>query len=780
MKKISDYGTWKSLITPSFVTEGVKKFNDIVIDNDNLYWHETRPYEAGRGVIVCCDENNNIKDITPSLSKNKPKFNVRTKVQEYGGSAFTVSNGVIYFVNYSDQKIYVQNKNDSQPKPLTKEGIFYADLQFTKYGIIAIGEERIKDKEAENFIALINLETGECTKIITGNDFYAYPTISPDQTKLAWITWNHPNMPWDNTELWEAEIDNNGLPIKAKKIAGNNNESIVEPLYRSDNTLFFVSDRDNWWNIYQCANLSDSFNSTNIFNSRNTCDALNSTNIPDISDIPNSTNSLNFRENDNLRDNDNLKKNDNLKDNLKDNFIKVCPQEAEFSSPMWIHGIRSYGFSKDLIIASYNKEGIWSLCVIDTKTYETSKIVIEGCNFNQIKVVDSFAVFIRSYSDKHPDIVKLSFDQAVIIDNSLNDLYYTQTKATEATEATGKPKELEELAESIKLAKTATIVKTTKKGAKTIETAEKKSLENDGINNLTNAQANSLENADLIEFLQTIIVSSSSKNIESGYISIPQRIKYKSADARDAYALYYPPKNKDYEGLENTLPPLIVKIHGGPTASAVASFDSRLQFWTSRGFGVVDVNYGGSSGFGRNYRNLLKGNWGIIDVEDCEYAAKYLISKNLVDKNKIAIRGGSAGGFTTLAALIFKDIFSVGGVYYGVSDLIALTKDTHKFESRYLDTLIGVYPRDKKIYDMRSPINHVQELKVPVIFFQGDEDEVVPLNQATTMYNALKQQGIKSKLIIYEKEQHGFSKAENIQDSLQKELEFYLSVFFDV
>ncbi|MGH2612608.1 MAG: alpha/beta hydrolase family protein, partial [Rhabdochlamydiaceae bacterium] len=265
-------------------------------------------------------------------------------------------------------------------------------------------------------------------------------------------------------------------------------------------------------------------------------------------------------------------------------------------------------------------------------------------------------------------------------------------------------------------------------------------------------------------------------HIDPETLSLPELITFPS-HTRKAHAIYYPPKNKEWQPPSGTLPPLIVMSHGGPTAQVVPVFDLKIQFWTSRGFAVVDVNYGGSTGYGRPYRDALKKNWGIVDVEDCQAAAKYLIAQRKADPKRIAIRGGSAGGYTTLAALTFGDTFTVGASYYGVSDLSALAEETHKFESRYLDQLVGPYPQTKSLYHDRSPLFHVEKLRCPVIFFQGAEDRVVPIGQAQRMYDALKKKGIETELIIYPEEQHGFRNAENIKDSLLRELAFYNKVW---
>ena len=216
-----------------------------------------------------------------------------------------------------------------------------------------------------------------------------------------------------------------------------------------------------------------------------------------------------------------------------------------------------------------------------------------------------------------------------------------------------------------------------------------------------------------------------------------------------------------------------MKSHGGPTAATSASFNPSIQYWTSRGIAVLDVNYGGSTGYGRAYRERLKGKWGIVDIDDCVNGAKFLVAKGLADPEKLAIDGGSAGGYTTLGALTFRDVFKAGASYYGVSDMGALAQDTHKFESRYLDSLVGPYPEQKDLYDRRSPINFTDQLSCPVIFLQGDEDKIVPPNQAEMMVSALKEKGIPVAYLLFEGEQHGFRKAENIKRSLDAELYFY-------
>lgn len=275
----------------------------------------------------------------------------------------------------------------------------------------------------------------------------------------------------------------------------------------------------------------------------------------------------------------------------------------------------------------------------------------------------------------------------------------------------------------------------------------------------------------------TRLKAASDLELDNGYLSIPQPIAFPTSNGLIAYAWYYPPTNKDYQAPEGELPPLLVKSHGGPTASASASYSLRVQYWTSRGFGLVDVNYGGSTGYGREYRQRLNYNWGIVDVDDCVNAAQYLVREGYVDGNRLAIAGSSAGGYTTLAALTFRNVFKAGASYYGISNLEALAQDTHKFESRYLDQLIGKYPEDQAIYQARSPINYTENLSCPVIFFQGLEDQVVPPNQAEMMVNALIAKGLPVAYITFEGEQHGFRQADNIKRAIDSEFYFYSRIF---
>jgi dipeptidyl aminopeptidase/acylaminoacyl peptidase len=274
-----------------------------------------------------------------------------------------------------------------------------------------------------------------------------------------------------------------------------------------------------------------------------------------------------------------------------------------------------------------------------------------------------------------------------------------------------------------------------------------------------------------------VLRRSSGTGVEEGYLSIAQPIEFPTENGFFAHAFYYAPRSKDYAGPSTERSPLIVMSHGGPTSSTSSTLNLRTQFWTSRGFAVVDVNYGGSTGYGRQYRERLRGNWGIVDVDDCVNAARYLVDRGEVDPGRLIIRGGSAGGYTTLAALTFRDVFKAGASYFGISDLKALEQDCHKFESHYNSSLVAPYPEAEAIYQQRSPIHHTGRLSCPIILFQGSEDKIVPPNQSEKMYRALRTRGIPVAYILFEGEGHGFRKAEYIKLSLDAELYFYSKVF---
>ena len=463
--------------------------------------------------------------------------------------------------------------------------------------------------------------------LVSGNDFYSSPRLSPDGARLAWMTWNHPNMPWDGAELWVGEISADGSLSHTECVAGGIDESIFQPEWSPDGTLYFVSDRTGWWNLYRCQ--------------AGTVEPL-------------------------------------------------CEMEAEFGRPQWIFGMSTYKFvSANQIICAYTQDGVWHLASLDTLTRKLDRIETPYTSISNLQATPGGILFSASSSTESASIVR--FDLA--------------TKQFE------------------------------------------------------------------------VLCRSSEIKIDAEYFSTPQAIEFPTEGGLNAHAFFYPPQNRDYAAPADDLPPLVVISHGGPTSATSAALDLEIQYWTSRGIVVLDVNYGGSSGYGRAYRQRLNGQWGLVDVDDCVNGARYLAEGGYVDPNRLAIRGGSAGGYTTLSALTFRNVFKAGASYYGISDLEAMTRDTHKFESRYLDSLIGPYPEERDRYRERSPIHFTDRLSCPLILFQGLEDKVVPPNQAEMMVEALRTKGLPVAYVPFEDEQHGFRRSENIRRSAEAELYFYAQVF---
>ena len=627
--KTAPYGSWKSPITSDLIVKESIGLGQVKMDGNDIYWIEMRPSEGGRQVIVRRATAGQNIDVSPR------EFNARTRVHEYGGGDYVAHDATVYFSNFADQQIYKQSA-ESAPRIISKDSIDssvrYADavMDERRDRIICIREDhRREGREAVNeLVAIPNDGNIEARVLVSGRDFYSSPRISPDGSRLAWLAWNHPNMPWDGCELWIGKFDYGGAIVDQRLIAGGPRESIFQPEWSPDGGLHFVSDRTGWWNIYR----ADEHGSVE----------------------------------------------------------NICEMEAEFGVPQWIFGLSTYAFeSADKIVCTFAERGVWRLGLIDARTRTLERIDVPYTDIGYLCAAQGRAMF-RAGSPSEPFAI----------------------------------------------------------------------VEMD----LANRKTKVLQRANKIQ-------------IDPGYISEPQPIEFPTEHGLTAHGFFYRPKNSDFYGPANEKPPLLVKSHGGPTSAAVASLQLGIQYWTSRGIAVLDVNYGGSTGYGRDYRERLNTAWGIVDVDDCVNGAKFLAACGEVDGNRLMIDGGSAGGYTTLCALTFRDDFKAGASHYGVSDLEALELDTHKFESRYSDTLIGPYPERRDLYTERSPINFTDRLSCPVIFFQGLEDKVVPPNQAEMMVEALRKKGLPVAYVAFEGEQHGFRRAENIKRSLDGELYFYSRVF---
>jgi dipeptidyl aminopeptidase/acylaminoacyl peptidase len=628
-QETAPYGSWKSPITSDLIVADSIGLGGTDIQDGSIYWQELRPKEDGRLVVVERTPDGKTTDLTPQ------PFNARTRVHEYGGHAYTVSKGSVYFSNFTDQRLYRLDPGNS-PIPITPE----VDLRFADYVVdprrdilYSVREDHTASGEAINTLVKIPIEGDEDggQVIVSGNDFYSSPRLSPDGSKLAWLTWNHPNMPWDGTELWMGDLDPSGSITSSKMIAGGKDESIFQPEWSPDSTLYFISDRSNWWNLYRYKN---------------------------------------------------------------GNIEALYPLEAEFGLPQWVFGMSTYAFeSPKQIICTYSQHGNSHLVRLDTETLEPKEIETRYNYISSVKAAPGLVLFVAG-----SPIQKISVVLRNLVDGSEEVLRY-----------------------------------------------------------------------------------SSESEIDPGYTSIPQEIEIPTTGGKEAHAFYYPPQNKDFTAPQGEKPPLLVMSHGGPTGATTPVYDDEIQYFTSRGIAVIDVNYGGSTGYGREYRQRLNGQWGVVDVDDCTNGAKYLVERGEVDGNRLMITGGSAGGYTTLCALTFRNVFKAGASHFGIGDLETFVGDTHKFESRYLDNLVGPYPEKRELYKQRSAINYTDQLNCPMILFQGSEDKIVPPNQSQQMYAAVKAKGLPVAYLEFEGEQHGFRKAEHIKRALDGELYFYSRVFgFDL
>ena len=632
MATTARYGSWRSPITTDLIVSGAVGLGQIALDGDAVYWVEMRPSEGGRMVIVRRGGDGTTIDVTPE------PYSVRTRVHEYGGGAFVVADGVVFFSNFADQRMYRRDAG-SELRPITPDvPLRYADGVFDagRGRIICVREDHSGEGEPVNAIVAVDAEGANPQETLyAGSDFCAAPRLSPDGSRLAWLAWDHPNMPWDGTTLLVANFNSDGGLGEAQAIAGSPSagagwdESVLQPLWSPEGELYFASDRNGWWNLYRWRNGA---------------------------------------------------------------VQPVLEMEAEFARPQWVFDPAAYGFLGGRRIAcSYVQRGVWNIGIIDINAGVLTRADLPYSEMGrgEIRCSGNRIVFSAGAPDKPISLMSLDI-------------------------ATG-----------------------------AVETLQ---------------QAHDLE-------------------VDSAYLSAPEPVEFETTDGRTAHAFYYPPRNPDFAALPGEKPPLLVKSHGGPTASASTALDLGIQFWTSRGFGVVDVNYGGSTGYGTEYRRRLNGAWGLVDVDDCVNAARFLAARGDADPERLAIDGGSAGGYTTLSALTFHDVFKAGASYYGVSDLEALAKETHKFESRYLDSLVGPYPERRDLYMERSPINHTHLLACPLLLLQGLEDEIVPPNQAEMMFEAVKSKGLPTAYLPFEGEQHGFRRSENIKRALEAELYFYSQVF---
>jgi dienelactone hydrolase len=650
--KTAAYGSWSSPITSDLIVASSIGLGDILLDGSDVYWLESRPQESGRSVIVRRAGDGIQVDVTLAVpATGGAAFNVRTRVHEYGGAAYLVSGGVVYFCNDADQRLYRQEPRAAPvaitPQPVVPRGLRYADgvVDAERDRMIWVREDHATGgPEPVNTLVEISLDGSRPQRVLqSGFDFYANPRLSSDGRRLTWLAWNHPNMPWMGCELWVAEVAGDGSIGRKRLVAGGDDESIFQPEWSPDGTLYFISDRaqaslrERWWNLFRVHG-----------------DALEAS----------------------------------------ASIAPVCPLAGEFGRAQWQFRISTFAFaSASQLVCGYVQDGVHRLSMVDLTSLATRSIPQEYEDISSVCVGRGRVYFRGGSSTSPPAVVEL----------------------------------------------------------------------------------------DLASGRTTTLRRSTSLDMESyrKYLSVPEPVTFETDNGLQAHGLFYPPQNADFMVPAGELPPLLVHCHGGPTSAASPTLSWGTQYWTSRGFAVLDVNYGGSTGYGREYRLRLQGNWGVVDVADCVNGARCLAATGRVDPERWAISGASAGGYTTLAALTFRKEFKTGASYYGISDLEALAKDTHKFESRYLDGLIGPYPQRRDLYVARSPIHSARLLAAPVAFFQGAEDRVVPPQQAEEMIDALRRRRIPFLYLLFDGEQHGFRRADNIKRALDAELYFYATFLTD-
>lgn len=612
------YGSWRSPLQARQVAQASRRPGEPWVTAHGIFWHEARPDEQGRIAILRASDDGVIDTVLP------PPYSARTRAHEYGGGAYTSDGRRLWFVAAQDQAVHQLDLVDGSVRQISPAGLnrHYADLRWDarRQRLLCISEDLRTDTH-EPVAQLVVLRSNELQVLAQGHDFYASPTLSLDGGQLAYLNWNHPNMPWDGTQLWLAQLDAQGAIEDTQHIAGGASESIFQPEFGPDGALYFVSDRSGWWNLYRWQD--------------GRLDAL-------------------------------------------------LPMAAEFGLPQWQFNMRAYAILADgRLLCSYAQQGRRHLGWLHPQAGRLHTLELPYTDFMGISACGMQAAFIAASPRQAPAVYRFDGRSGRI-----------QALTTAATV---------------------------------------------------------LDDADLS------VCQLWSCPTESG----------------ELHGLWYEPQNPQWQGPLGQRPPLLLRCHGGPTSCASPTQDLRVQYWTSRGFAVLDLNYHGSTGYGRAYREALYGYWGEADVADCVAAARAL-GRDLIDPAHCAITGSSAGGYTVLCSLGWGEgVFCAGASYYGISDLELLARDTHKFESHYLEHLIGPYPQMCDVYRARSPIHRLSHWCSPVIFLQGLEDKVVPPNQARRMVRALRKQGQRVSYLSFPQEGHGFRSAPSIIRALRAELRFY-------
>ena len=622
------HGSWPTRITSELVVSAAARLGEVVVDGDDVWWSESRPAEGGRSVIVRRSPEGTVTDVL------RAPWNARTRVHEYGGGAWTVSGGTLWFTEFTDQRLYRLDPGADEPVPVTPEpavpaGVRHADLVVTPEGILAVRETHPAAGGAADVVnEIVRIgPDGSAEVLVSGPDFVSDPRPAPDGVSLAWLQWDHPNMPWDTAQLVVRAQDGSDHVL-----AGGAGESVVQPVWGEDLALWWLGDRTDVWSLYRRRPHGD--------------------------------------------------------------VELVLDVGSDIAGPQWVFGQSRYALLSDgRVVLAYGRDGADRLAVLEADG-AVRELDLPYAVYRYVTAQGTAVVCVAGGPAAEPVVLRVDVDSA-------------------------EPE---------------------------------------------------------------VLRPARDLGLTPDWFSRPEHVTFPTEE-RDtgiavAHALVYPPTNPEVTPPAGDLPPLMVVVHGGPTAGAVPVLNLEVQYWTSRGFCVADVDYRGSTGYGRRYRDALQGRWGVLDLDDVVACARFLADSGRVDPARMAIRGGSAGGYTTLAALSMRPgVFTAGASHYGVADLGALAAETHKFESRYLDGLVAPWPAGRAVYDERSPINHVDTLDTPLAVFQGDEDAVVPPAQAEAIVAALREKGVPHAYLLFPGEQHGFRKAENIRAALDGELSFYAQVW---
>jgi dipeptidyl aminopeptidase/acylaminoacyl peptidase len=632
-KITASFGLWPSPIKPRDLTRGARRFGHIQGDGPFVYWTEGRPEEKGRQVIVRMRPG---IDRTPQDVLPAP-FSARSKVHEYGGAEFMVRDDTVYFINADDQDVWSVVPGTRPERITNAPGNRFADLALDPPNnrLIAVAERhdaRGGHTEPQNLLVGIGLSgatRGMVSDLVTGRDFYAFPRLSPDGTRLAFLGWDLPDMPWDQSALYVAPVRQDGSIGRPQRIAGGDGAAAMQPTWLDNEHLLFLSDETGFGNAM-------------------------------------------------------------VWDGARSRALTRL--KTELGQPMWALGSRTFvATAPDSLVACSEIEDKPALVTVTDLAARRPKLEmrpIAGTSIGSLSPYDQGIAAIVGRPKAPAALVALS----------------------------GR-----------------------RKGPAILRTA-------------------------------------SDLDLDPTTISVGRTLSFRGGDRKTTFAQYYPPVSGTHRGPRGALPPALVLAHGGPTSQAGRGLSLRVQSFTSRGFAVLDVDYSGSTGYGRAYRERLDGQWGIADVADCAAGARFLASEGLADGERIAIAGGSAGGYTVLMALATTKVFAAGSSHYGISDLSLLMQSTHKFEAGYLHRLLRTTPRSwKTVCKARSPITLIAGMTAPLVLFQGLDDKVVPPDQSRIIHERLKQRGVLTELHEFAGEGHGFRQASTIVKVAEAEMAFLRS-----